>query len=104
MIRITATDLKSNLGKYLSLAGREDIHITKNGTDIAVLKAPQSKGNWVDELTGVISGADIDEKQIKAERLARKYERKVDYIITRNEEDFELSPIPAISPQKFLSQ
>jgi prevent-host-death family protein len=74
MIQITATDFKANLGKYLSLVDREDIHITKNGADIAVLVAPKAKLGWVDDLTGIISGADIDAKKIKTERLARKYE------------------------------
>jgi len=74
MIKITATALKANLGKYLDLVDHEDIHITKNGTDIAVLSAPKSKHSWVDDITGVIPAADIDEKQIKAERLAQKYE------------------------------
>jgi prevent-host-death family protein len=74
MIQITATDFKSNLGKYLSLVGREEIHITKNGTDIAVLVAPKTKSGWVDDLTGIIPCADVDAKKIKAERLAQKYE------------------------------
>ena len=74
MIQITATDFKLNLGKYLALVAREDIHITKNGREIAVLAAPEAKGGWVDDLTGVIPGADVDIKKIKAERLARKYE------------------------------
>ena len=35
---ITATELKSNLGKYLLLAATEDIFITKNGKgDLAVM-------------------------------------------------------------------
>ena len=73
MIQITATDLKANLGKYLALVGHEDIHITKNGTDIAVLTAPKSK-SWVEDLAGVIPAENIDIKQIRAERLAEKYE------------------------------
>jgi prevent-host-death family protein len=74
MIQTTATDFKMNLGKYLSLARRQDIHITKNGTDIAVLTAPKANSNWVDEITGIILAEDIDIKQIKAERLAKKHE------------------------------
>ena len=74
MIQTTATEFKANLGKYLDLVGNEDIHITKNGTDIAVLTAPQSKRSWVDDLTGIIPLTELDEKQIKAERLAEKYE------------------------------
>ena len=74
MIQTTATDFKANLGKYLVLVGREDIHITKNGVDIAVLTAPKSKRGWVEDLIGVIPNPEIDEKQIKAERVAQKYE------------------------------
>jgi len=74
MIQVTATDFKANLGKYLSLVACEEIHITKNGADIAVLVAPKAKPNWVDDLAGIIPGADIDIKKYKAERLAAKYE------------------------------
>ena len=74
MIQTTATDFKANLGKYLTLVGREDIHITKNGMDIAILTAPKSKQGWVEELAGVIPDFDVEENQIKAERLAQKYE------------------------------
>jgi prevent-host-death family protein len=73
MIQITATELKANLGKYLSLVGREEIRITKNGKDIAVLSAPKEKSGWVDEITGIIPDADLDIKKFKAERLAKKY-------------------------------
>lgn len=75
MIQITATDFKANLGKYLNLVSREDIHITKNGTEIAMLVAPQPKPSWVDDITGILpDNGDIDLKQIKAERLVRKHE------------------------------
>ena len=74
MIQITATDLKSNLGKYLSLAQRSEIYITKNGKNIAVLAAPKEQQNWVDDITGVIQNAEIDAKKFKGERLAKKYE------------------------------
>jgi prevent-host-death family protein len=74
MIQITATDFKANLGKYLSLVDREEIHITKNGSDIAVLVAPKPQPSWVDDLVGIIPNADTDIKKIKTERMARKYE------------------------------
>jgi hypothetical protein len=45
---------------------------TKSGAGTAVLIAPKTKRSWVDDLTGVIPGADVDAKEIKAERLARK--------------------------------
>lgn len=74
MIQITATALKANLGKYLALAQREEIHVTKNGTDIAVIVPPKKKRSWVDEMTGIMSGAEIDLKKFKSDRLAAKYE------------------------------
>jgi len=74
LIQTTATDFKMNLGKYLTMVGREEIHITKNGVAIAILTAPKPNKSWVDDITGVIAGSDADAKQIKRERLARKYE------------------------------
>ena len=48
---ITATELKLNLSKYLLLAEKEDICITKNGRPIAKLVSPyQDKLKLVDEL------------------------------------------------------
>jgi antitoxin (DNA-binding transcriptional repressor) of toxin-antitoxin stability system len=37
---ITATELKTNLSKYLLLAATEDIYITRNGKTIAKLTNP----------------------------------------------------------------
>ena len=37
---ITATELKSNLGKYLMLAATEDIFVTKNGKVVAKISNP----------------------------------------------------------------
>ena len=76
MIQITATDFKANLGKYLSLVGREEIRITKNGRDIAVLSAPKNKTSWADDLVGIAPAieADFDIKNFNAERLTQKYE------------------------------
>ncbi len=73
-MQTTATDFKANLGKYLALASFEDVHITKNGADIAVLVAPKAKQSWVDDISGIISESSDDLKQIKAERLAQKNE------------------------------
>ena len=76
MLQVTATDFKTNLGKYLTLVGRENIHITKNGRDIAILSAPKEAHSWVDDMIGVIPnlGDDFDLKKFKAERLAKKHE------------------------------
>ena len=74
MIQITATDFKSNFGMYLSLVSEEDIQITKNGRNIAMLTSPKEMPSWVDEISGIISSTDEDTKKIKAERLAQKHE------------------------------
>lgn len=52
---ITATELKSNLSKYLLLAETEDIFITKNGKVIAKLTKPfQDRVEIAKSLFGVI--------------------------------------------------
>ena len=38
-MQITATELKNNLGKYLELAEKEDIQITKNGRSIVTMSS-----------------------------------------------------------------
>jgi len=68
---ITATELKSNLGKYLLLAASEDIYITRNGKVVARLTSPfQDKLNIVDSLYGSIP-ADITPEEARDERLGR---------------------------------
>ena len=37
---VTATEFKTNLGKYLEMATSQDIFITKNGKSIARLTSP----------------------------------------------------------------
>ena len=69
---ITATELKQNLGYYLELAAKENIYITKNGKEIAVLSTPKkSKLSALNSLIGIIpdDGRTLDE--IKMERLAK---------------------------------
>ena len=69
---ITATELKSNLGYYLSLASEETIFITKNGKDIAVLTSPkQQKANSVIALKGIIPDNGMTLEDYRAERMAK---------------------------------
>lgn len=52
---ITATELKTNLAKYLLLAATEDILISKNGKIIAKLCNPyQEKIDIANSLIGII--------------------------------------------------
>ena len=52
---ITATELKANLGKYLSLAASEDIFITQYGKVIAKLTSPyQNRMETAKSLFGIL--------------------------------------------------
>lgn len=69
---VTATELKENMGKYLSLVTEEDIIITKNGKQIARLTDVKDKRlNAAYALFGALHN-DIDIKDIRSERLANK--------------------------------
>jgi prevent-host-death family protein len=73
MILVTATELKSNLGKYLTLSMSEDVYITKNGRSIAKLTAPDSdKAAILDELVGIIPDDGVSLDEIRNERLGRQ--------------------------------
>lgn len=69
---ITATELKKNLGKYLTLSATEDVFITKNGRVIAKLTNPnQNRVETAKSLFGILPiNADIDDAH--AERLEAK--------------------------------
>ncbi|MGI6435578.1 type II toxin-antitoxin system Phd/YefM family antitoxin [Syntrophomonas erecta] len=68
---ITATELKNNLGKYLDLAIKEDIIITKNGKYIAKLtSATRDKQAVAESLIGILP-SDITLEEARRERLQR---------------------------------
>ena len=71
---ITATEFKTNLGKYLEIAASQDIFITKNGKNIARLTSPAvNKLALLDDLVGLIPESQtMDEDTIREERLARQ--------------------------------
>ena len=71
---ITATEFKTNLGKYLELASTEDILITKNGKAIAQLSMPNiERLGLLDNLVGLAEAKfPIDEEDIKNERLSKQ--------------------------------
>ncbi len=71
-MNITATELKANMGKYLLMAGKRDIYITKNGRRIARLTNPQpDRVAMLDSLVGVAGegGASVTRDALKRERL-----------------------------------
>ena len=69
---VSATELKSNLGKYLELAARQDSCITRNGRNIARLTSPAiDKLAVLDNLVGIIPAQDAAaEEAAREERLA----------------------------------
>lgn len=70
---VTATEFKTNLGKYLELAALQDIFITKNGKSIARVTSPKvNKLELLDELAGVIPANTMDENTAREERLSRQ--------------------------------
>ena len=73
---VTATEFKTNFGKYLDMLAKEDIFITRNGKTIAKVINPQVSA--VDSLRGMLKNvpSDIDLDSLREERLS-KYE---DYV------------------------
>lgn len=66
---VTATELKNNLGKYLQLASKEDIYITRNGKVVARLSNPyQDRVDIANSLFGIHS-ADKTLEESEEERL-----------------------------------
>lgn len=73
---VTATEFKTNFGKYLELVAQEDVFITRNGKTIAKVINPQVSA--VDSLRGLLKNApsDFDLDSAREERLS-KYEDHV---------------------------
>lgn len=73
---ITATELKTNLGKYLEMSMEEEILITKNGKIVAQLSQPNAeKLAILKTLVGFAKSVNVpddDADIIRAERLSRK--------------------------------
>lgn len=70
-MQITATEFKKNIGKYLALAAKEDIYITKNGKRIAKLTSiKQDKVEMAKSLFGILP-ANVSLEQARKERLSR---------------------------------
>ena len=72
-MQVTATEFKMNMGKYLSLASRRDIYITKNGQRIAKLTNPSpDRVAMLDSLVGIARTEDVSLESIKEERLEKQ--------------------------------
>ena len=73
---VTATEFKTNFGKYLDMLTKEDIFITRNGKTIAKVINPHVSA--VDSLRGMLKNvsSEIDMDSLREERLS-KYENHV---------------------------
>lgn len=66
---ITATELKTNLSKYLLLSATEDVYITKNGKIVCKLTNPfQDKIDTAKSLFGILPDT-VTFDEAKQERL-----------------------------------
>jgi antitoxin (DNA-binding transcriptional repressor) of toxin-antitoxin stability system len=69
---VTATEFKTNFGKYLDLLPKEDIFITRNGKTIAKVVNPHVSA--VDSISGLLAGKvpdDLEQKSIREERISK---------------------------------
>jgi prevent-host-death family protein len=75
---VTATEFKTNLGKYLSIADSEEVLITRNGRRVAKLVgAKDDKSSSLRSLRGIMKDNETTRESIREERLA-KYHESVD--------------------------
>lgn len=69
---VTATEFKTNFGKYLDLLLTEDIYITRNGKTVAKMINPNVSA--VDSLSGLLRdtlSAEYDARTLREERFAK---------------------------------
>ena len=69
---VTATEFKTNFGKYLDMLQFEDIYITRNGKTIGKLVNPHVSA--VDSISGILAGkvsADLDRHSLREDRLEK---------------------------------
>ena len=76
---VTATEFKTNVGKYLTMADTEDIVITRNGKSVAKLtNARDVKLLALRSLRGVLKDSNIDLQKSREERLSKYYDENTD--------------------------
>ena len=70
---ITATELKANIGKYLHLAEKEDIIVTKHNKMIVKLTSIQeNKLEILNSLVGIVEDCSYTIEDARRDRLARQ--------------------------------
>ena len=68
MLQISTTEFKQNLSKYLTLANKDEIIITRNGVPIAQISPPKEK-SLVNKLKGIIPDDGYTIEDARKERL-----------------------------------
>jgi antitoxin (DNA-binding transcriptional repressor) of toxin-antitoxin stability system len=72
-VLITATELKTNIGRYLDTASDEDIFVSRKGKIIAKISNPaRDKVALLDSLVGIADGVSLSAEEARAERLTNK--------------------------------
>ena len=70
---VTATELKTNMGRYLDTLSDDEVFISKNGKVVAKLSKPtQDKQAILDSLVGITAHNPVSLDEAKKERLARQ--------------------------------
>ena len=71
MQTITLSELKTNTGKYISLADKEDIYVSRNGKQVArITSAKISKVAAAKALFGILPST-VDLDKARADRLSK---------------------------------
>ena len=111
---VTATEFKTNFGKYLDMLTKEDIFITRNGKTIA--KVINRQVSAVDSLRGIVKVCSVTNNDVLTayQRKAKDFEDclvatcaksiRCDCIVTRNKKDFEAFDIPLLTPSELLQK
>jgi antitoxin (DNA-binding transcriptional repressor) of toxin-antitoxin stability system len=68
---ITATELKTNIGHYLSAVSEDEVFITKNGKVVAKLSVPTGTNkSFLTALVGITTKNPVSLEKARKERLA----------------------------------
>jgi prevent-host-death family protein len=69
---VNSTEVQNNFGKYLELASRHEIVITKNGQTVARLLGADKTASFLSDLLAGIIPQNVDENALKGEHLRRQ--------------------------------
>lgn len=76
---VKSGEFQNNVGKYMKLAEKDNIIITKNGKPIIKLVPAKEETPLLDEIlsltsnNGEIKSLDVDDKELRNERLQHEY-------------------------------